>query len=198
MASGTGDFSHQRGSQTRGVPCAHGRSFAFRTYLLTGAEASVWEASVFADLFDDGVYDSEQLCLRRLSDKRATLAWDAALEGALDRYPEALPALMRTRSCGRALLGRWELRGVEVTVVKDGWIAMDGGWPHGRRPAGARHPVATSAPTATIVPGDALWPSLGLGREITPERWDSHFTDHDGDVTVDPATLKENRDLRER
>jgi hypothetical protein len=112
-------------------------------YLITGAEKSLWRTSVFADLFEDREHDSVQLCLRELNDSPRRLAWDRALEGGYDRYPDAIPASIRTGLCGRATVGAWELRAVEVEIMGDDWVPMEGGWPYGRRPAEARRPSVT-------------------------------------------------------
>ncbi len=112
-----------------------------RAYLITGAEHSLWRTSSFADLFEDEEHDPVQLCLRELNNRGRTLAWDALLKGGYDRYPDAVPASLRTSVRGRAAVGDWELRVVEVHVAGEKWIPMDGGWPHGRRPARARRPA---------------------------------------------------------
>lgn len=112
-----------------------------RAYLLSGAEASVWRRSRFRDLFDDEEHDCARLCRRELPTRRPTLAWDDLLRGGYGRYPEVIPARVSTRVCGRAPVGDWEVRAVEVSVVGDEWVLMSGGWPHGRRPAIARYPT---------------------------------------------------------
>jgi hypothetical protein len=112
-----------------------------RAYLIAGAETSLWQGSMFADLFDEQEHDPVELCLRRLDNRQGTLAWDAALQGGYDRYPDRVPARLRTSVRGRAPVDHWELRAVEVSMTGDRWVRMEGGWPHGRRPAGARRPA---------------------------------------------------------
>lgn len=116
------------------------RSDRPRGYLLTGAEMSLWSASRFADLFDEADHNPVELCARRLPDKKRTLAWDEAIRGAYGHYPDAVPAGIATRVVGRASIGSWELRAVDVIVTDTKLIAVDGGWPYGDRPADAEHP----------------------------------------------------------
>ncbi len=110
-------------------------------YLITGAEKGLWRVSPFADLFDEGEHDPAELCFRELNDRANTLAWDDLLRGGYDRYPDAVPARLHTSECGRAPVGDWELRAVEVSVSDGRWISMDGGWPSGHRPSRARRPL---------------------------------------------------------
>lgn len=119
-----------------------------RGFLLTGAPTPMWATSAFSDLFEDGEHHPEELCVRELADKQRTLAWDAALAGGYDHYPEAVPASIVTAGCGRARVGEWELRAVEVLTTDEHKIPMGGGWPFGRRPARAEHPtVAPASPS---------------------------------------------------
>jgi hypothetical protein len=111
-----------------------------RAYLLTGAQEAIWQSSRFADLFDSKNHDPVELCLRDVGGRDHRLAWDCALEGGYDRYPEALPTALRTIIAGRASIDGWELRAVEAEVIGEEWIALSGGWPHGERPEQARHP----------------------------------------------------------
>jgi len=110
---------------------ATGREDHPKTYLVSGAEQSLWKTSAFADLLDDATHDPVELCARRLPDR--TLAWDDLLRGGYDRYPDRLPARIDTVIVGRAAVGEWELRAVQVNVIGEDWITMDGGWPHGDR-----------------------------------------------------------------
>jgi hypothetical protein len=119
---------------------ATGREEHPKAYLISGAERSLWETSAFACLFDDATHDPVELCARRLPDAKRTLAWDDLLRGGYDRYPDQLPARIDTAIVGRATVGEWELRVVQVNVSREDWITMDGGWPHGDRPEDARHP----------------------------------------------------------
>ncbi len=120
------------------------------TFLMTGAEKSLWAGSAFADLFETKNHVSEELCQRRLPDRRETIAWDDLLRGGYDKHPEHLPAEITTESVGRATIGDWELRAVRIRAVSDDLIPMTGGWPRGARPADARHPSSTpKPPTAT-------------------------------------------------
>jgi hypothetical protein len=113
-----------------------------RAYLLSGAEQTVWERSPFACLLEDEEHDTEQLCSRELTDRKRTLAWDAALHGGWDRFPDGVPARIATRVVGRAAVGDCELRAAEVSMVGREWVPFVEGWPHGRRPARAKHPLA--------------------------------------------------------
>ncbi len=120
------------------------------TFLMTGAEKSLWAGSAFADLFETKNHVSEELCQRRLPDRRETIAWDDLLRGGYDKHPEHLPAEITTESVGRATIGDWELRAVRIRAVSDDLIPMTGGWPRGVRPADARHPSSTpKSPTPT-------------------------------------------------
>ncbi len=112
-----------------------------KAYLISGAEQSLWGTSDFADLFDDATHDSVELCARRLPDSKRTLAWDDLLRGGFDSCPDQVPARIATVVVGRAPVGEWELRAVQVAVSGEDWITMDDGWPHGHRPEGARHPT---------------------------------------------------------
>jgi hypothetical protein len=123
------------------VALATGREEHPKAYLISGAEQSLWRASEFADLFDDATHDPVELCARRLPDRKRTLAWDDLLRGGYDCYPDQLPARIDTVAVGCAVVGEWELRAVQVRVIGEDWITMDGGWPHGNRPEDARHPT---------------------------------------------------------
>jgi hypothetical protein len=81
------------------------------------------------------------LCARRLQDHKRTIAWDDAIRGAYEHYPDAVPAGIATRPRGRAAVGNWELRAVEVVVTNPERISMKGGWPNGNRPVDARRPA---------------------------------------------------------
>ena len=120
------------------------------TFLMTGAQKSLWAGSAFADLFETKNHVSEELCQRRLPDRRKTIAWDDLLRGGYDKHPEHVPAEITTESVGRATIGDWELRAVRIGAVSHDLIPMTGGWPRGARPADARHPSSTpKPPTAT-------------------------------------------------
>lgn len=114
------------------------RSAAF---MIAGAENAIWEGSSFADLFETKTHTSDELCGRRLPDRRETLAWDDLLRGGYDRYPDCVPVEIITETVGRASVGDWELRAVRVSPISDEVIMMTGGWPRGVRPTDARHPV---------------------------------------------------------
>jgi hypothetical protein len=113
-----------------------------KAYLLAGAEPSLWQTSRFSDLYENQEHDCAGLCYRELPDRRRTLAWDDLLRGRFDRYPDAIPARVRTTVCGRASVAEWELRAVEVTVIGDERVTMEDGWPNGHRPVQARHPLS--------------------------------------------------------
>ena len=117
------------------------RSERPRAYLITGAPAAVWRSSGFADLFDDKQHDPVDLCLRDTGGRDQRLAWDELLYGGDDRYPDRVPARLRTAVAGRAPVGEFELRAAEVTIIGDEWIPFGGGWPHGHRPSDARRPI---------------------------------------------------------
>ncbi len=120
------------------------------TFLMTGAQKSLWAGSAFADLFETNNHVSEELCQRRLPDRCKTIAWDDLLRGGYDKHPEHVPAEITTESVGRATIGDWELRAVRIGAVSHDLIPMTGGWPRGARPADARHPSSTpKPPTAT-------------------------------------------------
>lgn len=126
-----------------------------QSYLLTGAPLSMWAHSDFADLFEDGEHHPDVLCGRRLNNKARSLAWDELLAGGYDHYPVEVPAVIRTVVCGRAKVGKWELRAAEVSVSGTEMVPMAAGWPHGRRPADARHPPSdASAAAATSAVGE--------------------------------------------
>jgi hypothetical protein len=115
-----------------------------RTYLVTGAPAAIWNASRFADLFDDRDHDPIELCHRDTGGRDHWLAWDALLDGGDDRYPDQTPAVIRTSVVGRAAIGDSEIRAVEVASVGAERIPFLDGWPNGERPAGARRPVLSA------------------------------------------------------
>jgi hypothetical protein len=115
-----------------------------QAFLMSGAESSVWSSSPFSVLFDDGVHDSEALCVKELADRHHTHAWDDLLAGGYDRYPEAIPVRIRTAIVGRVAIGAWELRAVRVAPDGDEMVAMNEGWPGGRRPVNAKHPPSSS------------------------------------------------------
>ena len=110
-----------------------------QAYLVAGAEGSLWRSSGFTDLFTDQEHDCAQLCLRSYRTGAEHWLGTTSLRGGFDRYPDAIPARVRTTVCGRASVADGELRAVEVTVVGDEWVSMLGGWPNGQRPAQARH-----------------------------------------------------------
>lgn len=141
-----------------------------RAYLITGAHASVWAKSPFADLFETATHDPVELCMRDIGGRDHWLAWDALLYGGSDRYPDAVPAALRTTVVGRSPVGDSELRAVEVRVASADWIPWLDGWPHGLRPAQAHRP------------------------ELAPP---SRFVDTDDDIQWVQATLPENRELVE-
>jgi hypothetical protein len=116
------------------------------TFLMTGAQKSLWAGSAFADIFETKNHVSEELCQRRLPDRRKTIAWDELLRGGYDKHPEHVPAEITTESVGRATIGDWELRAVRIGAVSHDLIPMTGGWPRGARPADARHPSSTPKP----------------------------------------------------
>jgi hypothetical protein len=91
--------------------------------------------------YDSKEHDPSELCLCELPDRGRTLAWDDLLYGGWDSYPDAVPAHLSTKVCGRARVGSGELRAVEVYADDEDWVSMAGGWPYGRRPAKARRPA---------------------------------------------------------
>jgi ADP-ribosyl-[dinitrogen reductase] hydrolase len=123
--------------------CAH-RDDRPAAYLLCGAPFATWERSQFADLFEDGPHQIEELLSRSLSDTDRSLVWDALLAGGYDHYPLRAPASFVTARCGRARLDDWELRAAEVTPVGTKMLPLTGGWPQGRRPPQARRPEITT------------------------------------------------------
>jgi hypothetical protein len=78
---------------------------AVRGYLVTGAKRSVWESSGFAGLFESGEHDPVELCARRLANRARRLAWDHALDGGYDSFPNWVPGRIRTTVTGRAAVG---------------------------------------------------------------------------------------------
>jgi len=139
-----------------------------RAYLITGAHASVWAKSPFADLFDTATHDPVELCMRDIGGRDHWLALDALLYGGHDRYPEAVPAALRTTVVGRSPVGDTELRAVEVRVASPDWIPFLDGWPHGQRPPQAHRPELAQP---------------------------SRFIDTDDNIQWVRATLPENREL---
>ena len=139
-----------------------------RAYLITGAHATVWETSPFAVLFETQDHDPVELCMRDIGGRDHWLAWDALLYGGKDRYPDAVPAAIRTTVVARAPVGEGEIRAVEVDVVGDDWIPFANGWPRGERPSTARRPL------------------------LAPP---SRFIDTDEDIQWDPAYDPANADL---
>ena len=123
-----------------------------RTYLLTGAAKTHWEGSVFADIFSHAEHDPEELTRRRLQNKQQTLAWDDLLRGAHDSCPLALPHGIQTEVAGRAGVGDWQLRAVQVSVSNQASVPFGGGWPWGQRPAEAKHPLPVAADEFQVDP----------------------------------------------
>ena len=111
-------------------------------YLISGAEMAMWDNSAFSDLFDTAVHDPAELCSRHLPDRKQTIAWDDLLRGGYDHHPDRVPTRIETREVGRAPIGEWELRVVQVFASVGEWLTMEGGWPGGKRPADAAHPQA--------------------------------------------------------
>lgn len=70
---------------------AAGREEQPRTYLMTGAHQDIWATSPFADLFDDAVHSSEELCRRRLTDNKATFAWTSFCAVAMTAIQRPCP-----------------------------------------------------------------------------------------------------------
>jgi len=134
----------------------------------TLAHTTVWETSIFADLFDTKDHDPVELCMRDVGGRDHWLAWDALLYGGHDRYPNAVPAVLRTTMVARAMLGDGEIRAVEVTPASPDFLEFINGWPKGQRPARAHRPIL--APT-------------------------SRFVDTDEDIQWDPAYDPANADL---
>jgi hypothetical protein len=95
-----------------------------RGYLITGAAKSLWASSAFTDLFSSRDHDPVELCGRRLSDRRLTIAWDDAIRGAYEHYPEAVPSgiTTSTRPCDGRQLGAQSRRsgGYECQADLDG------------------------------------------------------------------------------
>jgi hypothetical protein len=134
-------------------------------YLLTGAAKSHWEGSAFADLFNDVQRDPVEPCKRRLQGREQKLAWDELLRGAHDSYPFVLPQGIQTEVTSRANVGDWELRAAEVRVSNQAFVPFGGGWPWGRRPADAKHPLPTPASEIQVDPA-TLPENIKLMREI--------------------------------
>jgi hypothetical protein len=119
------------------------------TYLVTAATSEMWPRAFCADLLDDGVHTPEALCQRRFPKGSKRLAWDDLLEGGYDRYPDCVPAEIRTFRASTATVrgetGTWEIKAVQVQAVGTSLVPFDGGWPWGQRPPDARAPVLESA-----------------------------------------------------
>lgn len=118
-------------------------------HLVTGAPVDVWESAFCREIFEGGVFALEELCQRVLPwGKDPWLAWDDLLYGGYDRAPDSVPAPIETGAVGRSRVSQgdltWEIRAVSVHPGADE-VPFAGGWPHGRRPAGARRPVADGA-----------------------------------------------------
>jgi hypothetical protein len=113
------------------------------------------------------VHDPAELCLRRLADKKGTIAWDDLLRGGYESYPGWVPAKIATKVSGRASVGEsHELRAVELCGPECEAIGLVAGWPDGDRPKEAKHPSAGAAK--------------------------SKFVDTLRGIQIDPATLPEN------
>jgi len=122
------------------------RSEAPHAYLIAGAPMSAWAADFCRDLYDSTVHSAVELCERRFLSGSRRLAWDDLLEGGYDRYPQMVPARIRTESAGRESLAdaseQWELRAVQVSIDGTGCVPFLQGWPFGTRPEGALRPLS--------------------------------------------------------
>jgi hypothetical protein len=121
------------------------RDDAGMTFLLTGAPSSKWQTDSCRDLFEDRIHEPLELFARRFPTGTRRLMWDDLLEGGYDRYPDAVPARIRTAVVADEPIahpaGDWAIRAVEVTPLS-GCIPIRGGWPNGDRPADATRPLA--------------------------------------------------------
>jgi hypothetical protein len=121
------------------------REDAGTTFLLTGAPSSKWQADPCRDLFEDRLHEPLELFDRRFPTGKGRLMWDDLLEGGYDRYPDAVPARIRTAVIADEPIdhpaGDWAIRAVEVTPL-EGFIPIRAGWPNGERPADATRPLA--------------------------------------------------------
>jgi hypothetical protein len=118
------------------------------------------------------VQDPVELCLRRLTDRKRTIAWDDLLRGGYDSYPRWVPAKIGTKVCGRGSGGEsYEHRAVEISVPECEGIDLKGGWPNGSGPGEAKHPLPVAS--------------------AADERR-SKFADTLDDIEIDPAALPEN------
>jgi hypothetical protein len=112
-----------------------------RAYLLTGAPPKIWDTSQFADIYETKTHDPHEWCDRRLGGRKNYNAWDELLKGGYDRWPDAVPATLKSTIVGRASVGGWELRAVEITTDGRASTPFSHGWPNGRRPLDARRPL---------------------------------------------------------
>jgi hypothetical protein len=82
-----------------------------------------------------------------------------------DSYPQVLPQGIQTEVAGRAGIGDWQLRAVEVSVSNQALVRFGGGWPWGERPAEAKHPLPTAAGELQVDPATLL-ENIELMRQI--------------------------------
>jgi hypothetical protein len=116
------------------------------SFLVTGAPSAMWPTGFCRDLFEGGTFTPEELCSRMLPWGRQPrwLAWDDLLYGGKDRFPDEVPAVIQTEPVVEPadipVTPKWTIRAVSISVPESIPVPFTGGWPHGSRPANARHP----------------------------------------------------------
>jgi hypothetical protein len=124
------------------------------SYLVTATPDTMWAGAFCGDILDGGTFMPEELCSRTLpwGLEPRWLAWDDLLDGGYDRHPEVMPPVIETVPVASATItdgaDAWSLKAVKVAVPGDlADVPFSGGWPHGRRPEGARRPRQVGRPS---------------------------------------------------
>ena len=149
-------------------------------HLVTGAPVEMWDAAFCRDIFEDGRFEPEQLCSRILPWSRSQrFAWDDLLWGGYDRFPDLVPATIRTTALPPVQVTdgalTWEIRSVSVEAEASDVPFVDG-WPHGRRPSNARHPLVIEPADLVAVTSDAPTSVTPTPLPVLGERFDEALT----------------------
>ena len=149
-------------------------------FLVYGARDHHWTSGATTspvELFDEGDVDVAALI------QRFPRGWKYILAGSKTVRPKRVPSALQTTDVLTVPIHThdaedWTLRCVRVAAKSVEMLDFgEDGWP-------------ITVTSSSEERGEKWYPMADLGGEISQERWDEHFTDHDGEVTIiDPATL---------